>query len=183
MDWRLFSIQFHSCGPFNYDMTTQFLKLHDFKLSDDLGEIDENGDYWDYFENNETEFKDSKTSKKAKRLRAKVHGKLSGHNLPNIYFAIKVWKWIWKRAERARKVREIHWRLSSSWWIRWNSMPKGKVSSNSLSLTISQAIFPQTTACKLLENSKSSSLGRKVILKLQYYPTCIKTFPFRTFLR
>ena len=73
-------------------MTTQFLKLHDFKLSDDLGEIDENGDYWDYFENNETEFKDSKTSKKAKRLRAKVHGKLSGHNLPNIYFAIKVWK-------------------------------------------------------------------------------------------
>lgn len=44
------------------------------QLSDDLGEIDENGDYWDYFENNETEFKDSKTSKKAKRLRAKVSG-------------------------------------------------------------------------------------------------------------
>jgi len=40
-----------------------------------LGEIDENGDYWDYFEDNEIEFKDSKTSKKAQRLRAKVLGK------------------------------------------------------------------------------------------------------------
>ena len=46
-----------------------------------MGEIDENGDYWDYFEENETEFKDSKTSKKAQRLRAKVLGKLKKKSL------------------------------------------------------------------------------------------------------
>ena len=51
-----------------------------------MGEIDENGDYWDYFEDNETEFKDSKTSKKAKRLRAKVFGKTSKYIIDKTLF-------------------------------------------------------------------------------------------------
>ena len=61
----------------SFSYCQQNLKSIDFQLSDDLGEIDENGDYWDYFEDNEIEFKDSKTSKKAQRLRAKVLGKFS----------------------------------------------------------------------------------------------------------
>lgn len=44
------------------------------ELSDDLTEIDENGDYWDYFNAHEAEFTDTKISEKSERLRAKVSG-------------------------------------------------------------------------------------------------------------
>jgi len=121
------------------------------KLYNDLKEVESvNEDYWDYFEENEREFRDVRPNKKQRQLNARMEG-----TVQNIFLSIRslLFWWLvqtypsrtkrvlnrWKAKRQARNERKKElkliwkkqaWRstvpekLLNFWWIKWSSMLK-----------------------------------------------------------